>query len=278
MATLIGGFVALFLLFFQPFGLHNVPAGLVKIIILVGYGVVSFLCINLLALAVPALFPDWFKPEKWTVGKEIAFMLLNFLVVGLANFLYTIAVFHYPFRLSVMLYFQLITLSVGIFPVVIMVLWRHSRLLTRNLKLAREMNTGLTGHHQVVPVSAEQQAAVPHSGTETLFTFTSETGTEQITMAPADFLFAAAADNYAELHYLENGSYKKSLIRSSLSRIEEAVKDDANITRCHRTYLVNLDQVRSFSGNAQGLKLALHHTDLLVPVSRKMVSHIKALL
>src|SRR5688572_8822986 len=111
MAAIIGTFVALFLLFFQPFGLQQMPDNLFKTFILIGYGVVSFGCINLLALIFPALFPNWFKPENWTVGKEIIFMLFNFMVVGLANFLYTSAVFHYPFSLGTALYFQLITLS-----------------------------------------------------------------------------------------------------------------------------------------------------------------------
>jgi len=110
------------------------------------------------------------------------------------------------------------------------------------------------------------------------FTFSSETGTEQITLNTQNFLFATAADNYVELHFLENGLAKKSLIRNTLARLEETVKYDSQLVRCHRAYLVNLAQVRHFSGNAQGLKLELHNTPELIPVSRKMVPEIKSLL
>ena len=110
------------------------------------------------------------------------------------------------------------------------------------------------------------------------FTFYSETGNEHLTLNQQDFLFATAADNYVELHYLEKGVPKKSLIRNTLTRLEEVVKSDPKIVRSHRAFLVNLDQVRNFSGNSQGLKLELHGTPELIPVSRKMVPEIKSLL
>ncbi|HSI90808.1 MAG TPA: LytTR family DNA-binding domain-containing protein [Adhaeribacter sp.] len=277
MAALIGLFVAVFLLVFQPFGMRETPAGTAKFLAISGYGLVTFGCISISALLLSRLAPAWFRPETWTVGKEIFITLFNFLLIGFFNTLYTFYIFGQPFSLSYLLYFQVITVAVGIIPVSVIVLFRHNRLLSLNLKLAREMNSELETAEQETATpagfSGETGKSIPGS-----FTFASETGTETLTLNQQDFLFATDADNYVELHFLEKGATRKSLIRNTLTRLEESVKADPKIVRCHRAYLVNLHQVRNFSGNAQGLKLELNGTPELIPVSRKMVPEIKSLL
>jgi DNA-binding LytR/AlgR family response regulator len=280
MAALIGLFVALFLLVFQPFGLREMPDGATKLLLLFGYGLVTFGCICFSSLILSGLFPNWFKPEDWTVSKEIQITLFNFLLIGFCNTLYTFVIFDQPISLPYLLKFEGITLAVGILPVSLIVLFRYTRLLSQNLKLAGEMNSELKPVHPETrqeilpePASFPKPAIAPQQ-----FTFSSETGSDQLTLQPQDFLFATAADNYVELHYLEKGLAKKSLIRNTLTRLEELVKADAQIVRCHRAYLVNLAQVKHFTGNAQGLKLELNGTSEFIPVSRKMVPAIKALL
>jgi DNA-binding LytR/AlgR family response regulator len=280
MAAVIGLFVAVFLLVFQPFGMREASEGTAKYLAISGYGLVTFGCISLVSIIFSGLFPGWFRAENWTVGREIQITLFNFLLIGFCNTLYTFLIFRQPFNLSHLLYFEGITLAVGILPVSLIVLFRHNRLLSRNLKLAQEMNSELK---QAAPPVIPQPAYLPAFETSEIdeapaLTFTSETGTEQISIPKPDFLFAVAADNYVELHYLENGSTKKSLIRNTLTRLEETIKQETKIVRCHRAYLVNLAQVRNFSGNAQGLKLELNGTSEQIPVSRKMVPEIKSLL
>jgi DNA-binding LytR/AlgR family response regulator len=202
--------------------------------------------------------------------------LLNFVVVGYFNLFYTYLIFRMPYSFANFFYFELITVAVGVLPVSFIVIYRHNRLLAANLKTATEMNAGL------YPAATQPESSFPASESiaehPTKFVFISESGNEQIRVAKPDFLFAAAADNYVELHYLENGVYKKSLIRSSLTKIEQAVSAALKVVRSHRAYIVNLEQVKHVSGNAQGLKLELNGTAAEVPVSRKMVPHIKALL
>lgn len=287
MAAVIGLFISAILLVFQPFGLRDMADGTAKILFLIGYGALTFACISLSSIILSGLFPGWFKAATWTIGREILISLFNFLLIGFCNTLYTFVLFNQPISLPYLLWFEGITVAVGILPVSLIVLFRYARLLSRNLKLAQEMNSELkTVPSQpisaAIPVSdfqitADLPKSVLPQQTQS-FTFSSETGTEQITLNPQNFLFATAADNYAELHFLENGLAKKSLIRSSLTRLEELVKPDPKIVRCHRAYLVNLEQVLNFSGNAQGLKLELKGTNELIPVSRKMVPEIKSLL
>jgi DNA-binding LytR/AlgR family response regulator len=279
-AVFIGLFVAAFLLFFQPFGLQKIPGSNIKLLAIAGYGLVSFLCITLNAFLLPVLFPKFFVSERWTLKREISVTMVNFLTVGFFNTLYTFLIFHQPFSLYRLLYFEAITLVVGILPVSLIVLFRHNRLLSKNLKLAQEMNSELKPHFSNAILQPANTAfiASPELLEATVIHFSSETGAEQISIPKTDFLFAVTADNYVELHYLENNLAKKSLIRSTLTRIEELLAAAPKMVRCHRAYLVNLEQVRNFSGNAQGLKLELNHTNELIPVSRKMVPEIKSLL
>ena len=281
MAAVLGLLVAAILLVFQPFGLQEMPDGLEKFLYLLGYGLVTFACISVSSIILSRIFPRWFNPGSWTIGKEIQITLFNFLLIGFCNTLYTFVIFNQPISLPYLLWFEGITLAVGILPVSLIVLFRYSRLLSQNLKLAREMNSELKPNLAQAAVEVLPGSDIlktPTSEDNRRFTFSSETGTEQITLPDQDFLFATAADNYVELHYLEKGQAKKSLIRNTLTRLEETLKADPQIVRCHRAYLVNLAQVRHFSGNAQGLKLELNGTPELIPVSRKMVPEIKSLL
>ncbi|MFC5271122.1 LytTR family transcriptional regulator DNA-binding domain-containing protein [Adhaeribacter terreus] len=280
MAAIIGLFVAVFLLVFQPFGMREATGGYEKILVILGYGLLTFCCISLSAIFLSKTFPKWFIAENWTVGKEIQITLFNFLLIGFFNTLYTFFIFRQPFSLSHLLYFEGITLAVGILPVSLIVLFRYNRLLQTNLKLAQTMNSELKPPvNYPLPETPHVQAAeIPVTAAPQTFTFTSESGTEQITLTVSQFLFAMAADNYIELHYLENGQTRKNLIRSSLTRLEETIKANPKLVRCHRAYLVNLEQVTNFSGNAQGLKLELFNTPESIPVSRKMVLEIKGLL
>jgi len=69
----------------------------------------------------------------------------------------------------------------------------------------------------------------------------------------------------------------KQTFRSTLSKLADELLV-YNIVRCHRSYLVNINAIKSVSGNAQGLKLQLKNTEQIIPVSRKYISKIKTIL
>src|SRR5688572_22272421 len=143
MAAVLGLLVAAILLVFQPFGLQEMADGFAKILYLLGYGLVTFACISLSSIILSKLFPGWFKAGSWTIGKEILITLFNFLLIGFGNTLHSFVIFNQPISLPYLLWFEGITLAVGILPVSLIVLFRYSRLLSRNLNLAREMNSEL---------------------------------------------------------------------------------------------------------------------------------------
>ena len=73
---------------------------------------------------------------------------------------------------------------------------------------------------------------------------------------------------------MQDGKLRKHLLRSSLSRLEEQISQAGTIRRCHRSYIVNLAQVSSISGNAQGYHLHFRDCDEEVPVGRSYAQDI----
>lgn len=85
---------------------------------------------------------------------------------------------------------------------------------------------------------------------------------------PDDLLFVKAEGNYSMLTYINNGVLKTELKRISLKQLELQLKGFPNLLRCHRAYLLNIQQIAKLSGNSQGYSISFDKTDDKVPVSR----------
>lgn len=59
---------------------------------------------------------------------------------------------------------------------------------------------------------------------------------EQIKLKISDLIFVKGADNYVEVHYLENQSLKQKLIRCTIKEMKQEVPE---LIQTHRSYLMN---------------------------------------
>ena len=253
----MGIFVYLFLLFFRPFGLNTLPRDSAHIILL-GYGIICSCILFIDLIVVPFLFPSLFKEEKWTVWKEIIYILWNISTIGFGNAFYTN--WHWKTNLTMqwLINFQLMTLMVAILPVSALVLIKYITLLRKNLKetvaLSQTMN-----HKKRLDAFKDE-----------MIMLSAENPRDNIMLPANDLMFINAADNYIEVHYLENGNAKKKLIRSSLKNARNDLKAYTAFYRCHRAWIVNLDMVKSITGNSQGYRLLMENSELQIPVSRNL--------
>lgn len=246
--------VALFFLIFQPFGM-GVWENENKYLYLVGYGVIVFGVTLIYRVVFPALFPGYFEERAWVVWKEILGIIF---ILALISFL--IGIYHELIfknyandykRAGVIIF--LVTV-IGSIPVTVSVLSRYAYLYRKYRKEIQVVRG-------VEPV-------------QTKLTLTAEN--EKDLLVIDDLLFIESADNYCSVVFLQEGKVKKELIRSSLSRLEGQIKQK-KITRCHRSFIVNLEKVNFITGNAQGYRLLLEGTDDYVPVSRKYSAVIDSL-
>ncbi len=271
--AVLGAIISLFLIIFEPFGINNVPDSATLNMVLAGYGVVTFLIVAFTGVLLPMLFPRFYHPARWTLLKDLFFYgLLNFLLVSIANVFYSAWAFDYALSWGRFVFAVFSTFSVGFLPFVILLLVRHNRLLRHNLKMAGDLNS------QLHPAGVRADVTTVQPVRSDMVTIRSDNGYDTVSFCPADLLYAESADNYVRLVLLEQGAVRMAMVRQTMKVAEEHLSECPQIVRCHRSYMVNLERVTSFTGNAQGLKLSFADTDVQVPVSRSAVNGIKALL
>jgi hypothetical protein len=258
-AFFIGLFIFLFLYLFQPFGL-SAYTGPNKTVIIAGYGLVSFVCCVIIMHLIPPFFPTWFREENWKTWKEIIIILVTVVLIGTGNHLYSYLVGFTPLTLSGFLFFQGITATVALLPVSLFVMLKENQLLRQNLNSAREVNQVIQSHETAQPIA------------DNPIILSSENGKELVQAKASQILFLAAAENYVEVFWNAGGEVQKTLLRSTLARIEEQLKSHPDFFRCHRAYIINLKNVQSVEGNAQGYRVSFPGIERQVPVSRGQIA------
>lgn len=83
----------------------------------------------------------------------------------------------------------------------------------------------------------------------------------------SNVLYIEAADNYTVIHYLSGDKEDSLVLHNSLKNISETFSSQGMV-RCHRGYLVNLENVRYLRKERDGLVLEIAYCDRLIPVSK----------
>ena len=90
-------------------------------------------------------------------------------------------------------------------------------------------------------------------------------------------LYAVSEDNYVKVFYEQDGMVKNSMIRTTAKNIEDDL--EGQITRCHRSYLINIAKVKFFNNDRDNLYVILDQEGINpIPVSRSYRDSIAALL
>lgn len=255
----IGLFVSLFLLVFKPFGIRKFDPPLWTYF---GYGVVTFLGIVIVHYTGPKVFPKFFAEKTYTVWKELLMSFFLVIIIGLGN-----ALFNHWFieRSSLAIIIGMIfnTFLVGIFPLTFLSLLEYNRQLKKNLKTSEEIKLPIPSEIDLTEKTQEKKE----------FRLSSED--QKTTILATQLLYVESLGNYANVVQFQDDNLSRNLYRTTLKALEEENKL-GNIIRCHRSYIVNLDQVIEVTGNAQGLKLHLQNCKDIIPVSRKYIPIVKA--
>ncbi|HRW95326.1 MAG TPA: LytTR family DNA-binding domain-containing protein [Bacteroidales bacterium] len=107
-----------------------------------------------------------------------------------------------------------------------------------------------------------------------ILTFYDEKGELLLSIKKDSLLYLEAADNYVSVWYLSKNGVTKYLIRNTLRQMEERF-EHTSVVRCHRSFMVNLDQVKIAKRTRNGIVLDLG-TDKVpdIPVSRTYAERI----
>ena len=252
-AGLIAGVIVFFLLFFlRPFGLGQFEGNIFFVA----------LCFSMLSVAVTwcygaCVFKPWVRRVKtWRVWHECAAILLLFCCVSLGNSILSFLWFPNPVSLQLFLAYLYATLLFGI-PITLTIV---------ALEYQRRLRTRLA---ELLPKDTDAQA-----GETVTFHDTSVRGND-LTLPLSDFLYAEAQKNCVDIYFLREGHVEHQQLRTTLTSVL-ADANEKSIFQCHRSFIVNLSNIRSAHGNSNGYQLTVgdeHHT---VPVSRSYVPKLRS--
>ena len=256
-----GTFIALFLIFFQPFGVSEWQDPN-KNSYLAGYGLITALCGIILRFAVFKTFPKYHSEATWNVGKEVLSIMMLILMIAAGNIVYSNLIFKFENGIISFLWMLLAVVIIGIFPATFGVMLNYIIQL-------KKFNQQIVAHHHHTPeITLAEQVSENKIQNSVLLKLIAENEKDSIELAVDSLYFIESSDNYSTIYFENQGKLQKELLRSSLTRLESQISSE-NIVRCHRSFIVNPDKVEKVTRNAQGYKLHLKSPELLVPDARK---------
>lgn len=245
----VGAFTYLFLLIFQPYGIHEAIEA--NPFLITGYGFLVSFSLFITYFILPKTFSFFFSVKSWTVKKEATFLLISFLIISTTNYFYHINFVTQYMPTFSFLKFVAVVLSIGVFPVffIIFMVERH---------LFRKHNVPTKEVIQNIRKEKKEIVSIP---------------SDNIKEAPFVFdidsiLYAQSNNNYTTILYIENQKVKKKLMRITLKKVAIILEQYPQFVRCHRSYLVNKNEISKIEGNARSLQVHFNLIEDIVPVSR----------
>lgn len=92
------------------------------------------------------------------------------------------------------------------------------------------------------------------NGVASVISFHDEKGELRLSVKHTNLLYIESADNYVRVWYLNKGTIMKFMLRNTLKAMEESFTG-SNILRCHRSYMVNFEQVKVIRREKDGIYL-----------------------
>ncbi|MDY8135874.1 LytTR family DNA-binding domain-containing protein [Aquimarina sp. 2201CG5-10] len=256
--TFLTIYIPLFLLIFQPFGVNNYDPthriGLEFLLVAVGFGIINGLGTWVYEFVfAPFLFP---APDRllFIIRICIEFFWLSIITFLLYNVL---GRFH-DWNIDSFIGFIRDVAVSGIIPLTIIFLY-FNYIKTRNAyKVLLEFPKSELSKKEMICLA-------------------SDNGKQMISLTIDSLLLIEAQDNYVAVFHLENEKIKKTLLRTTMKKLEEKLID-FSIIRCHRSFIVNTRNIQKISSSNNRLKLHIQKLDFVVPVSRKYLSVFENLL
>lgn len=101
-----------------------------------------------------------------------------------------------------------------------------------------------------------EEDRVEAASKSSVFSFYDEKNELRLSVKRSNLLYIESADNYVSIWYLSKGILTKFMLRNSLKAIEESLAG-TNVLRCHRSYMVNFDQVKVIRREKDGVYMEL---------------------
>ena len=248
------------LYFLQPFGFSLYSGS--KCLAAALFGFITTCCYALYGWTVLRTLTRRVKP--WCIWHEGCAVLGLILFIAVCNFLLFAYIFHYPITLKIFLLFLYWTLLIGIIMTVLSVGIEYNRSLRERME-------------ELLSNTTEQQKDIMITLHDT------NVRGNNLTIPINSLLYIEAQKNNISVCYLkENDGEQPSAqpvrveIHTTLTAAIEELKNYENIFQCHRSFVVNVNNITSAKGNSNGYQLTLGQCSDTIPVSRSYVPRLKS--
>lgn len=238
--SIVGTGLSMLLIFLEPFDTSEVQLSY-KVLKLAGYGLCFLIPILIMHPIENALFKK--QQHRWYILNELGYIIICLLLIYTTCYFYNTYIVNNG-GVASLKGWQYFMIYYGLpFMPFLGPLWLYFRNRFGKITL---------------PESTMQK--------DITTTITGENKKESLTISVSDFVYAQAQQNYVAIHYLENETLQKKMIRSTLSNVQKQMPDAWQV---HRSYLVNLAFAKTISGNSRKRELFLTETLEAIPVSQK---------
>ena len=248
------------LYFLQPFGFSLYSGS--KCLAAALFGFITTCCYALYGWTVLRTLTRRVRP--WRIWHEGCAVLGLILFIAVCNFLLFAYIFHYPITLKIFLLFLYWTLLIGIIMTVLSVGIEYNRSLRERME-------------ELLSNTTEQQKDIMITLHDT------NVRGNNLTIPINSLLYIEAQKNNISVCYLkENDGEQPSAqpvrveIHTTLTAAIEELKGYENIFQCHRSFVVNVNNITSAKGNSNGYQLTLGQCSDTIPVSRSYVPRLKS--
>ncbi|MBR3449626.1 MAG: LytTR family transcriptional regulator [Bacteroidales bacterium] len=188
-----------------------------------------------------------------SVRKYLFWFLGEFVVIAVVYLLYT----QHWFESDIPFTFRLVARASLCVGMILSIPYLIFALLASNRAKSEEIDA--------LKLSLKDQAATQGTNIVHFYDFN---GVLRISIAVEKIYYIASQDNYVEIRYEMGGKLLNYLLRCRTTRLEKQL-ESTSLVRCHRSYIVNVDNVTQFKREKANAFLVLSHPEAKrIPVSK----------
>lgn len=118
------------------------------------------------------------------------------------------------------------------------------------------------------------EVKTPITSLDDTLTFFDSNGKARISLKRNNLLYVGANDNYVNIYYLDNDTVGYTMLRNNLKSLEGTIASNT-IVRCHRSYMVNLQNVKMINYEKDGLYITFNTNAVSkIPISKSYAEEV----
>ena len=247
----------------QPFGFSMYRGS--KFLVAALFGLVTSGCYAVYGLSVVRTLHARVKP--WRIWHQAFTVLGLILFIAVCNFILFSFIFKYPITLRFFLAFLYWTMIIGTIITTLAIVIDYNRNLRDRME---ELLSNTTEEQKDISITISDHNVRGND----------------LTIPINDLLYIEAQKNNVSVCFFFFSETATTEIHTTLTAVAEELKDYENIFQCHRSFIVNVNNITSARGNSNGYQLTLGKATVrrdsgntcpaIIPVSRSYVPRLKS--